>query len=314
MIQLCDIKNFSYKLTEEQLQYAYNNKPVLVTGGAGFIGSHIVDRLINLGAQVTVLDDLSTGNLDNLSQSHKKITFIQASINNLQSCIDSMQEKITIFHLAAKRSVPQSMKNPLDYNATNVTGTLNILEAARIYNASCIVFSSSSSIYGNYTEYAHENDTCFPISPYGASKYNGEIYCRTYSEAFKIPTICLRYFNVYGERQNPHGPYACVIAKFNNNILHNKPLTIFGDGKQNRDFTPINLVVEANIRLALANKTILNGQPINVGTGKSISILEVIEQFKKNFPHYQQKPLFMPKRNGDPLHSQANCNLLWKLI
>jgi nucleoside-diphosphate-sugar epimerase len=306
--------NLPYKQTEQELQQHYYNAPVLVTGGAGFIGSHLVDRLVSLGARVTVIDNLSSGSLENLTTSRNAITFIEASITDATACINAMPENAYVFHLAALVSVPDSINHPIECHTVNVTGTLNILEAARMRHAQCVVLSSSSAVYGNLAGIAHEQLMCAPISPYGASKYIDEVYCRTYSTSYHVPTICLRYFNVHGKRQNPYGPYAGVVAKFTDSMTKNGPITVYGDGTQSRDFVPVAHVVEANIRLALLNNALLDGRPVNIATGNSITILELLEHLAQEFPGYSGTITFVPERAGDIRHSQADCKQLWELI
>lgn len=285
----------------------YRNCSVLVTGGAGFIGSHLVEQLVKSGANVTVLDDLSTGTLDNLAAVHHSIQFIKGSVTDFSTCLAACENKEIIFHLAAYISAPESMLNPYQCNQTNVFGTNNMLEAARLQNVPRFVFSSSSAVYGRQTEQCVENAPCKPASPYGFSKLMGEYWCQHYSSIFGLQTICLRYFNVYGQRQNPQGPYAAVVAQFKNAMSNNKPIIIYGDGQQTRDFVPVEYVVNANIQLAQLPNNIMQGEVYNIATGKSITILELIDQLKEEFPDFTAGIQLLPARDGDIKHSQADC-------
>ena len=228
----------------------YAGKKAVVTGGAGFIGSHIVEALVQQGAHVTVLDNLKTGTLDNLAAVKSNITFVEGTILDRELCITTLANAEYVFHLAAEISVPASMEDPYTCYQTNVMGTANLLEAARINNVQRFVFSSSCAVYGNQTEPCHELMACNPGSPYAASKMMGEQLCAQYSQFFNLPTICLRYFNVFGQRQNPFGPYAGVVAQFTKRMENNEPIIIFGDGNQSRDFVPVETVVAANLKLA----------------------------------------------------------------
>lgn len=281
----------------------YKNLPVLVTGGAGFIGSHLVKKLVELGANVTVLDVKKPN--------EKKINLVQASITDFQICLAATKNKKIVFHLAAFVSVPESVTNPQACHGTNINGTFNLLEACRLNNTQTFIFSSSSAVYGPTEKSCCETDTCKPISPYGMSKRVGELLCQQYAHTYGLQTGCLRYFNVFGENQNPNGPYAAVVPKFLQRLEHNKPVTIFGDGLQTRDFIPVQKVVEANLALGMQNKTVLDGRPFNIATGTSITLLELFENLKKDFPKYSQKPEFLPARSGDLKHSHANIHN-WK--
>ena len=301
---ICQIKKERFK----KMKLFYKNLPVLVTGGAGFIGSHITQKLVELGAQVTVIDNLSTGNIENLKNIKQHITFIEKDIINIDNCVEATRGQAIIFHLAAFISVPESIKNPAKCHEINVNGTFNILHAAQMNNVQRFVFSSSSAIYGSIEGICKETMTPHPESPYGTSKLIGEYYCKQFADNFGLHTVALRYFNVFGERQNPNGAYAAVIAKFKNLMKQNKPVTIFGDGLQTRDFIPVANVVEANLTIAMLPKTFMNGQVFNIATGKSINLLELIDMLKKEFPLYNQEILFQPARIGDIKHSSADCS------
>ena len=285
----------------------YKNKKVVVIGGAGFIGSHLVEKLVALGAHVTVLDNLQTGNVENLAAVATKITFIKGDIRNKEQCIQSLVATDIVFHLAAQVSVPESVEDPELCFSTNITGTFNILEAARINKVKRFTFSSSCAVYGEHTTPCAETSSCHPTSPYAYSKFIGEQLCQQYSQVFSVPTIVLRYFNVFGPRQNPQSEYAGVIAKFTGNMKNNAPITIFGDGTQSRDFVPVEQVVEANLLFAQLPDDLCTGTPINVATGKSSSILELFEKLKNDFPEYPYQAQFAPARRGELKHSKADC-------
>ena len=292
----------------------YKNLPVLVTGGAGFIGSHLVENLVALGADVTVLDNLSTGKPENIKNLKQKIKFINGDIRDLKTCFDATKNKKIIFHLAAFVSVPESMNNPQECNDINVMGTFNLLESARLNNAERFIFSSSSAVYGNKSGICTENESCNPTSVYGLSKLLGEIYCKNYYEFFGLKTICLRYFNVYGERQNPNGAYAAVVAKFTHCMQNNEPIIVYGNGLQTRDFIPVQKVVGANLNLGKLSDNHLNGLPVNIASNKSITLLELIKQLQDNFKDYSGEIIFKPARQGDIEHSNANCTKYLNLI
>jgi UDP-N-acetylglucosamine/UDP-N-acetyl-alpha-D-glucosaminouronate 4-epimerase len=296
------------------IQKFYTQKKVLVTGGAGFIGSHITHTLVAMGAQVTVLDDFSTGFSSNLEDIKDQITIIHKSITNLDNCIEASKNCEIIFHLAAFISVPKSVEDPYLCYTINVNGTLNLLEAARINSVSHLIFSSSSAIYGDQELPYHEDMAPKPQSPYGASKLIGEKLCQDYATTFGINTISLRYFNVYGDRQNPHAAYAAVVAKFKDQMKTNKPITIYGDGKQTRDFVSVNEVVMANLMSPMLDSTHLNGQPINIASGKSIDLFDLITMLKPNYPEWQEQVLFAPARAGDVLHTVADVTKYHQLL
>lgn len=318
------------------MQKFYKNLPVLVTGGAGFIGSHIVEKLAQLGAKVTIIDDLSSGslkNLDNINLNNKNINnanldnknnrninkanldnikgnfkFIHKSITDMDACLQATYGQAVIFHLAAFISVPESIANPSLCHQINVDGTFNILEAARINKVQRLVFSSSAATYGPTKAVCKEDMAPDPQSPYGTTKLIGEFYCKQFSNNFGLSTVILRYFNVYGDRQNPNGAYAAVVAKFTDSIKNNKPITIFGDGLQTRDFVPVEYVANANLTVAMLDKSLMNGQIFNVGTGKSVTLLELLDMLKSKYPEYNQPVQFKPARDGDIKYSQANCS------
>ncbi len=292
----------------------FTNKKVIVTGGAGFIGSHLVEQLVARGAQVTVLDSLITGNQENLAAVASAIRFVQGDIRNKEVCQELLQESFAVFHLAAQVSVPESFDDPQLCYETNITGTFNLLQAAAKHKVKRFVFSSSCAVYGDKPGTCSESTECNPLSPYAYSKLMGEQLCQHYSKLFKLPTIVLRYFNVFGPRQNPNSQYAGVIAKFSECFKNKRPVTIFGDGSQSRDFVPVSQVVSANLLLSTLNEQLCSGNPINIATGKSSSILEIFEKLKKEFPEYNCPITFASARIGDIQHSRADCHHLKKLL
>lgn len=248
----------------------------IVTGGAGFIGSHLVDKLIEQGIKVTILDNLSTGKKQNINP---KAEFIDCDIfkDTYGDLIFLLNGADTVFHLAAKTTVQESIEKPSLYNNINVIGTLNLLEAAAAMKVKRFIFSSSSSVYGNAKVPTSEDHPLNPISPYALNKLIGEQYCKLYSEIYNIDTVCLRYFNVYGDRMNNEG-YKLVFPIFKEQISNNKPLTINNDGEQRRDFIHVNDVVRANILVAKHSSN-FNGDIYNVGNGKNYSINEIADMF-----------------------------------
>jgi nucleoside-diphosphate-sugar epimerase len=282
------------------------NTAVLVTGGAGFIGSHVVEKLVSKGAHVTVLDNLSTGTLDNLEKVKHSITFLRGDIVDLETCITAAKHTSIIFHLAAKVSVAESVENPQLCYETNVIGTANMLDAALKNNVSRFIFSSSAAVYGFQENQCHEEMTCKPESPYGHSKLIGELLCQRYWRLYGLETVCLRYFNMYGERQKAYSAYSSAIATFKAHLEKNEPITIFGNGLQTRDFTPVSLAVEANEQMAIFDKKYVAGHVFNIASGRSVTLLALIEQLKKDYPHFCNEIKFIPARPGDIVHSAAD--------
>jgi len=285
----------------------------LVTGGAGFIGSHIVDALVARGDQVVVLDDLSSGNLENLQQSASAIEFQQGSILDSELLSELLADVDIIFHQAAMVSVPRSLAEPTLTHQINATGTLTVLEAARKANVRRLIYAGSSSCYGNTTEKVQsELHASAPISPYGAAKLAGEQYCHAFYRSYGLETVTLRYFNVFGPRQDPASPYSAVIPLFITAMLRGETPTIFGDGMQSRDFTYIENVVHGN--LLAADIEIISGEPINMANGESTSLLDVVALINKHLSPDQQtseafepiEPMFAAARKGDILHSRAD--------
>lgn len=287
----------------------YTNVAVLVTGGAGFIGSHVVEQLVYQGAQVRVLDNLSTGKRENLARVAQDIEFIEGDITDYQVCMQATHNIKIIFHLAAQTSVPGSVENPMHCFKTNVTGTLNLLEAARTNQVQRIVFSSSSAVYGCQDGVFIEDKTATkPESPYGLSKLLGEMLCKQYYDIYGVETVSMRYFNVYGERQDPSAPYAAVVPKFLECMQHNKPLVIYGDGHQTRDFISVVEVAKANLILGSAPAQKVCGAIFNVASGKSMNLFQLAEMLKHDYPSFNAGFEFRPSRPGDVKHTCADCS------
>lgn len=244
----------------------------LVTGGAGFIGSNLVDELLKKGHKVLIVDNLSTGKKENLNP---KAKFHKLDIRNLKAIEPLFKNIDWVFHLAAFPRVQPSIEDPATSNDINLNGTLNVLIAARDAKVKKFIYSASSSAYGNQSQMPlKENMPASPLSPYGLQKYVGELYCQLFSQIYNLPTVCLRYFNVYGKRQATEGAYCLVMGIFVNQRLHGKPMTITGDGKQRRDYTSVEDVVRANI-LAAESKKVGRGEVINIGRGNNFSVNEL---------------------------------------
>jgi UDP-glucose 4-epimerase len=281
------------------------NKKVVITGGAGFIGSHLARRLV-MRNHCTVIDDLSTGRIQNLADdiAEHRLEFVQGSILDLELLQGLFKDADYVFHEAAMVSVPRSMEKPLACTMVNVIGTLNVLLAARDNRVAKVACASSSSVYGDTPDLPRrEHAKPSPLSPYAVSKLAGELYCRVFSSAFGVATVCLRYFNVYGPGQDPHSQYAAVIPRFIKRVLNGEPPIIFGDGTQTRDFTFVEDVVEANILAMESNATGV----FNIGTGKSISISDLANEII-DITGRSLVPLFQEKRAGDVEHSVADIS------
>ena len=265
----------------------------VVVGGAGFIGSNIVDKLIEQNHEVVVIDNLSTGNLTNVNP-QAQLEYID--ISNTDECdnmVEVMNGADTVFLLAAKARVQPSIENPVEYEQNNTIGTLNVLKCASDAGVKRVVYSASSSAYGNTDKLPSvESDPVNPLSPYGAQKYYGEVMCKMFSQVYDIETVSLRYFNIYGERQNVGGAYAMVIGIFADQRLNDKPMTIRGDGEQRRDFTYVGDVVNANI-LASQSEKVGKGEVINIGNGDNRSINEIAAMI--GGPTEEVEPVIEPK-------------------
>jgi len=244
----------------------------LVTGGAGFIGSHLVDALIDKGYEVSIIDNLSSGKREYINP---KANFFELDIRDFDKIRPIFEGMDFVFHLAAIPRIPLSIEKPLETNDTNITGTLNVLVASKEAGVKRVIYTSSSSVYGEQSELPMKEDMFpRPLNPYALQKYVGELYCRIFSEIYKLPTVSLRYFNVYGPRQPREGTYAPVIGIFLRQKAQGLPLTVTGDGEQTRDFTEVSDVVRANI-LAMESEKVGNGEVINIGAGENHSINEI---------------------------------------
>jgi len=280
---------------------------VLVTGGAGFIGSNTVRGLLDEGFGVRVLDNMSTGRRENLDEILEKIEFVEGDLRDKEAVEKAVSGVDYIIHEGALPSVPRSIDDPILSNEVNLSGTLNVLWAAKTEGVRRVVFASSSSIYGDTPTLPKvETMTPTPLSPYAVSKLSCEHYMRVFTAAYGLETVCLRYFNVYGPRQDPASEYAAVVPKFATAYLSGKPPTIFGDGEQTRDFTYIKDVVSVNIAALTAPKA--SGEIVNIAGGKRVSVNE-LAQIIADITGSDAKPNYEPERPGDVKHSLADVRL-----
>lgn len=287
-------------------------KRALVTGGAGFIGSHLAEGLLKHGYQVRVLDNFATGRRDNLAHVANDIELMEGDVRNLTTVRTAVRNVDVVFHEAALPSVERSVKNPLESNEVNIAGTLNVLVAARDANVGRVVYAASSAAYGNTLSLPKEESmTPDPLSPYAIGKLAGEQYMKVFTELYGLSTVSLRYFNVFGPRQDPTTQYAGVIAKFTTCALEGKPYPVYGDGEQSRDFTYVENVVLSNLLAAEAN---LDHSPLlNIAYGERTTLNQILKMLnevtKQNLPaHYG------PERAGDVRHSHANLERAKKVL
>lgn len=281
---------------------------VLVTGGAGFIGSHIVDRLLSDGFEVTVVDTLSTGRLENVAHHQGKngFHFIKGDIRNFDLVKNTLRNVDAVFHEAALVGMTCSVEDPVLANEVNVTGTLNLLKACVDSDVKRFVYASSAAVYGKTEALPHHEDlTPQPISPYGASKLAAENYVKVFYETYGLETVCLRYFNVYGPRQT-FSPYSGVITIFINRLLSNQPPIIYGDGEQTRDFIDVQDIVDASM-LGLIKKGAV-GQVFNVATGVATTVNQLANVLQEIMGKTRLKPVYMNPRMGEIRHSYANVS------
>src|ERR1035437_6909857 len=276
----------------------------LVTGGAGFIGSNTVDELVRRGHSVVVLDDLSSGKAQNLDGVKGKVELLQHSVTDLERLREACRGVEYVIHLAARTSVPRSVKDPIETNRINVNGTLNVLVAARDAKVKRVVFACSSSVYGE-TPNLPKSETMppAPISPYGVSKIVGEVYGQVFQRTYGLEFVSLRYFNVFGSRQDPGSPYSGVLSLFNAAILGGTQPTVYGDGEQSRDFTYVENVVEANLLACEAKRA--PGLAINVGTGGRYTLNQTLALLEK-VTGRTAKAKYAVSRAGDIRDSQAD--------
>jgi UDP-N-acetylglucosamine/UDP-N-acetyl-alpha-D-glucosaminouronate 4-epimerase len=291
-----------------------NSRAVAVTGGAGFIGSHLAEGLLKRRYKVIILDDLSTGKLENIrhliepsshrEESGNSVEFVRGSITDLPSLKNVFQAIDYVFHEAAIPSVPRSIENPQASHEANITGTLNVLLAAKDNGVKKVIYASSSSAYGDTPTLPKTEDMSpNPQSPYAVTKLAGEYYCQVFQQVYGLSTVCLRYFNVYGPRQDPGSQYAAVIPRFIQKVLDNKPPIIFGDGEQTRDFTFIKDVVDVNILAAESDAVGV----YNIGRGERVSINRLAELVIK-FIGNSVEPVHEELRSGDIKHSLADIS------
>mgnify|MGYP001156214903 CR=1 FL=1 len=280
------------------------HKHVLVTGGAGFIGSHIVEALLGRGLRVRVVDDLSTGRAANLEGVRGRIDWIEASLTDFDACRRATEGVDVVFHQAAIPSVPRSVAEPLESHASGPTATLNVLEAARRAGVRRVMFAASSSAYGD-TEVLPKEEGMLPnpLSPYAAGKLAGEHYIQVYARTMGLDGVSLRYFNIFGPRQDPSSPYSGVISLFIKAMSRGERPKIHGDGSQTRDFTFVANVVAANLA-AMDHPEPLAGRVLNVGTGRGVSLIELVEALNRIFGT-RLEPEFLPPRVGDVKDSLA---------
>jgi UDP-glucose 4-epimerase len=287
------------------LENFYKGKKILVTGGAGFIGSYVTESLIEMGAHVTVLDNFSNGTLENLRSVLTRVNVLHADVTSAYSCERATKGQDIVFHLAAFIFVAKSIKNSSFCEEVNVTGTYNILEGCRKNGIKRLVYSSSSAVYGDKNESCSEEDLPNPQTPYAKSKLMGEKLCKNYAADYAMNMICLRYFNVYGDRQSTKGDYAAVVAKFEKCLQEKQPLTVYGNGAQIRDFVHVSKVVDANIKLAFLAQE--GSETYNVASGKSINLFQLISKLEKKLNVRREEITFKAARCGDIEYSKADC-------
>jgi len=286
---------------------------ILVTGGAGFIGSNMVRFLLERGYSVRVLDNFETGKQENLAETIDQIELIDGDIRDEATAYKSASGMDTVLHLAALGSVPRSLKDPKTTHDVNVTGTFNMLQASREALIKRFILASSSSVYGQSEVLPqHEGLPLTPISPYGASKAIGEVYCKAFYESYRLETICLRYYNVFGPRQDPNSQYAAAIPLFVSALLRDKSPTIFDDGEQTRGFTYIDNVLQANWLAATAKHT--HGEAINISTATAVSVNTVVNTIRELLGKKDIKPQYDPPRQGDIKHSLADVSMAKDVI
>lgn len=287
----------------------------LITGGAGFIGSNMAEYLLNLGYQVTVLDNFATGKKENIASylTHPDFKLIEGDIRDLSTCQFATKDIDYVIHLAALGSVPRSINDPITTHQVNTTGMLNMMIAARDHNIKCFVYASSSSVYGDEKILPKvEHKIGKPLSPYAISKYIDELYAKNFYELYGLPTVGLRYFNVFGRRQDPSSIYAAVIPLFVKNLLHDEPSLIHGDGLQSRDFTYIDNVLQANLKACFATEEAF-GEAFNVAYGGQVTVNAVYDTLQ-TLLHKDIRPIFGETRHGDIKHSNADITKAKNLL
>lgn len=277
----------------------------LVTGGAGFIGSNLADELIRNGANVSIIDNLVTGFRENLEEISGDFDFVEGDLNDNAALDKALEGVEIIFHEAALPSVPRSVADPAETHQACVNGTFNLLLRAKEKGVRRVVYAASSSAYGDQETLPKVETMCpEPLSPYSAAKLVGEYYCRVFNEVYGLETLCLRYFNVFGPRQNPSSQYSGVISRFIDALMKDERPVIYGDGEQTRDFTYIDNVTDANIKAAQTTKG--RGGVANVANGERVSLIELLDVMKRVTGKTDVSPIFEAARKGDVVHSQAD--------
>jgi len=277
----------------------------LVTGGAGFIGSHIAASLVDQGVTVRIIDDLSTGYRHNLEQLSPRVDFIEASVRDDRALRRALADVELVFHEAAIPSVPRSVENPVESHEATANGTFALLLAARDQKVRRVIYAASSSAYGDQPELRkHEEMRPAPLSPYAAAKLMGEYYCQVFTHVYRLETVSLRYFNVFGPRQDPSSQYSGVISRFMDALVNEKQPVIYGDGEQSRDFTYVSNVVEANFRAAESSTAV--SKVINVANGESVTLNQLLDTMKSIVGKRDVAPRYEPPRRGDVRHSLAD--------
>ncbi len=286
---------------------------VLVTGGAGFIGSHIAATLAARGARVRILDNLSTGHRENLDEIGGDVDFVEASLTDEAATRRALEDVELVFHEAAIPSVPRSIENPRETHNACTDATFSLLLAARDLGVRRFIYAASSSAYGDQPELPkREEMRPDPLSPYAAAKLVGEYYCQVFTRAYRLETVSLRYFNVFGPRQDPSSQYSGVISRFIGALMSGEQPVIYGDGEHSRDFTFVENVVEANLRAAESTKAV--GQIINVANGQRITLNELLNVLKSVTGRTEVEPDYREARVGDVRHSLADISLARELL
>ncbi len=304
------------------MEQILENSKVLVTGGAGFIGSALVETLLAAGNQVVCLDNLSTGKLQNIAEfrADKNFCFVEGDIRNLDDCRKAVAGSEIVLHQAALGSVPRSVKDPVTSNDVNVSGFLNMITAARDAGVKRFVYASSSSVYGDHPALPKlEENTGNPLSPYAVTKKVNELYAKVFGELYGMQTIGLRYFNVFGRRQDPDGQYAAVIPRFVKSLINHQAPMIFGDGSQTRDFTYIDNVVQANLRAAVVVNPEAYNTAYNVAFGDRVTLNQLYTFLRDGLAKFDSRiaaiePVYTDPRQGDIPHSLASIDKTSRLL
>ncbi len=284
----------------------------LVTGGAGFIGSHIAEELVKKGHAVRIIDNFFTGKRENISSFLEEIELVEADIREFKACRKVVEGMDFVLHQAALTSVPLSIEDPLLTNEINITGTLNLLLASRDAKVQRLVFASSAAVYGDESRLPKtENMEGLPISPYALSKQVGELYCRLFSQLYGLSTVCLRYFNIFGPRQDPFSQYASVIPNFIGKMLKEEKPPVFGDGEQSRDFLYVSNVVDANI--LASNARDVSGEVFNIAGGEKTTVNLLVKELNDTLGK-EIKPSYEDPRPGDIKHSYADISKARKML